>query len=196
MGYTTDFWGKYELDRPLDDKTWTFLRKLSETRRMKRHVDPKYGVEGEFYVDGKGLLGQDSDDTVVNYNYPPKTQPSLWCNWTPTEDKKHIAWNQAEKFYKYDRWLIYIIEKILKPRGYILNGAIKWQGEDLAGQGYLVVIDNTVLKSPVETWEALRKKHGDVKAYITNPKNAPLLINTPGLKEYAKKVLKDLPSGI
>jgi len=47
MGYTTDFSGSFDLNKPLDDETYSFLCKFNETRRMARNVDPKYGIEGE-----------------------------------------------------------------------------------------------------------------------------------------------------
>ena len=34
MGYTTDFTGQFDLDKPLDDETYEFLCKFNSTRRM------------------------------------------------------------------------------------------------------------------------------------------------------------------
>jgi hypothetical protein len=148
MGYTTDFTGKFELNKKLDLETYMFLRKLNDTRRMARKTDKKYGVEGEFFVDG----GEDDDrffsnkakSNIIDYNTPPKTQPGLWCQWTPTEDAKHIEWDEGEKFYAYIEWLEYIIEKVLKPKGYKLNGEVEYQGEDPSDFGMIVVTDNVV----------------------------------------------------
>ncbi len=39
-------------------------------------------------------------------------------------------WNGAEKFYNYVEWLQYLIDKILAPRGYTLNGECQWFGEN------------------------------------------------------------------
>jgi hypothetical protein len=144
MGYSTDFSGKLKLNKQLslDDKT--FLEKLANTRRMARNVDPKYGVEGEFYVEGGGMMGQDRDDTIIDYNVPPKTQPGLWCQWVPTEDGWFLEWDGGEKFYNYVEWLEYLIEKVLKPRGYSLSGEIEWVGEDPDDRGMIRVKDNVV----------------------------------------------------
>lgn len=144
MGYTTDFNGRFKLNRKLKKADQTFLAKLSETRRMKRNVGPEFGVEGEFYVDGKGFAGQDEDSTILNYNEPPETQPGLWCQWIPSKDGKFIEWDGGEKFYDYVKWLKYLIEKILAPRGYILNGEVEWQGEDNRDVGKIVVTNNVV----------------------------------------------------
>lgn len=145
MGYNTVFHGKFTLDRPLDDDTYQFLRKLADTRRMKRKVDDKYGVDGEFYVDGAGYHGQDREANIVDYNTPPKTQPSLWCSWEPTPDRMSIQWNGSEKFYSYADWMVYIVSKILKPRGYVLNGAVAYTGEDKSDTGFVIVQNNETM---------------------------------------------------
>lgn len=144
MGYTTDFEGKFKFNKPLDIETFNFLRKLNETRRMARNVGPEYGVEGEFYVDGGGMAGQDNEDNIIDYNTPPKTQPGLWCQWVPTEDGKYLEWDGGEKFYYYVEWLQYIIDKILKPRKYKLSGEVEWQGEDSSDFGKIVVKNNVI----------------------------------------------------
>jgi hypothetical protein len=138
MGYTTEFVGKFSIDKKLDDNTYKLLKGLANTRRMKRKVDAKYGIEGEFYVEGKGFAGQDQDETISDYNSPPSTQPGLWCQWTPSPDKKSLEWDGNEKFYAYTIWLQYLIEKILKPRGYKVNGMVTWQGRERSRQGVAV----------------------------------------------------------
>lgn len=145
MGYTTDFTGQFTLDRPLDDDTFTFLQKLSKTRRMKRALGPEYGVEGEFYVDGSGFHGQDHEPSVLNYNEPPATQPGLWCHWTPTDDRLALEWDGGEKFYYYVEWLEYLVKTILAPRGYVLNGEVHWSGEEEGDIGLIRVRDNVVV---------------------------------------------------
>ena len=75
MGYTTDFSGCFTLNKQLEPKMKEFLTKFNETRRMKRNADDKFGIEGEFFVDGTGSFGQDHTSDVVDYNMPPKTQP-------------------------------------------------------------------------------------------------------------------------
>ena len=150
MGYTTDFRGSFQINKKLDIETHTFLNKLNETRRMKRKVDPKYGVEGEFFVEGKGLAGQDRDESIVDYNTPPRTQPGLWCQWRPGENGKYIEWDEGEKFYKYIEWIEYIINKILGPRGYRLNGTVAWRGEDFDDNGRITITDNNVTTNTME----------------------------------------------
>lgn len=139
MGYTTDFGGSFKLNKPLTPKMHDFLVSFSESRRMGRNVDAKFGIEGEFYVEGK-----DRDSDIIDHNQEPSTQPGLWCQWVPTSDGNGIEWDGGEKFYKYTEWLVYLIHKILAPNGYVLNGVVEWSGEDSGDVGEIFVEDNRV----------------------------------------------------
>lgn len=144
MGYTTEFMGQFNLNKKLDTQTRKFLMKLAATRRMARNLPPKYGIEGEFYVDGTGFAGQGNDPDIIDYNRPPKTQPSLWLHWVPDTDGKAILWNGAEKFYHSVEWLCYLIKNVLIPKGYVLNGDVVYRGEDLEDVGVIRVKENKV----------------------------------------------------
>ena len=151
MGYTTDFKGKFKVmfkgePKALDKETKEYLVKFSETRRMIRKF-PKneYGVDGEFYVGGKGFMGQDADKSVVDHNRPPSTQPALWCQWTPSKDGKYLQWDGGEKFYSYVEWLEYILKNFLTPKGYSLEGVVHWVGEDDEDIGTIHATDGKVL---------------------------------------------------
>lgn len=143
MGYTTEFRGQFKVDRPVDDETYNLLVGLASTRRMKRNIEG-FGVEGEFFIDNDGNYGQNRTPDVVDYNSPPSTQPSLWCQWMIGEDKQTIEWDGGEKFYAYVKWIEYFIESILKPKGYILNGSVQYRGEDWDDNGTITVINNNV----------------------------------------------------
>jgi len=104
----------------------------------------KYGVDGEFYVEGDGFKGQDDDNSVVDHNSPPSTQPGLWCQWTPNKDGTAIVWDENEKFYDYVTWLQYIVKNFLAPKGYILNGAVEWTGEEHKDTGKIIVTNNII----------------------------------------------------
>lgn len=175
MGYTTDFSGRFELDKPLAPKMKKFLTLLNETRRMKRNVDEAFGIDGEFFVFGTGSYGQDQDNSIVDYNQQPSTQPSLWCQWVPNEDGTAIEWDGGEKFYAYSEWLFYLITKILAPNGYTLNGTVVWQGEETGDVGKIHVVDNVVTVAPwddaetvltAETVSNFDWKLGEVKGFM------------------------------
>lgn len=72
MGYTTEFEGKFDFD-----ETYNLLVGLNATRRVKRKLDKKYGVEGEFYYNDDGNFGQSDNAGVIDHNRPPSSQPTL-----------------------------------------------------------------------------------------------------------------------
>ncbi|MBL8794830.1 MAG: hypothetical protein JNM56_13055 [Planctomycetia bacterium] len=53
-------------------------------------------------------------------------------------------WDGVERFFYYDHWLKYIIDHFLVPWGYVLNGAVKWQGYYRGDRGTLRVRQNQV----------------------------------------------------
>ena len=166
MGYTTDFEGKFDLNKRLKRKHALYLEAFANIRHMKRdnskletYEDPirkavglGLGADGEYYVgsysnansSSNAYRGQGDDDSIIAYNYQGGNCPSLWCQWIPSEDHKGIEWDGNEKFYCYVEWLEYIISNFLKPWGYKLNGEVKYQGEDDDDCGKIVVKDNVV----------------------------------------------------
>lgn len=148
MGYTTDFSGRVEITPPLDKEEIKYLKKFGDTRRMNR-------TKGPYYVDNKGMAGQDHEADILDYNSPPPGQPGLWCQWVPTPDGKFIEWDGSEKFYNAPEWMTYIIDHFLKAdpkakgvlkhlKPHVLNGEIEAQGEDDNDRWKLVVKDNKV----------------------------------------------------
>jgi hypothetical protein len=163
MGYTTDFSGRFELNKELSPKMAQYLKLFNETRRMKRNTDEVFGVQGEFFVFGGGDFGQANEPNIIDHNEPPTTQPSLWNQWTPSDDGMGIEWDCGEKFYSYTEWLVYLIHKILAPNGYILNGVVEYSGEEMGDVGEIVVVDNRVF---------VREKYQDSDNGEMTPQNA------------------------
>lgn len=151
MGYTTEFEGRFNLDKPLTVPQFNYLKQFADVRHMTRDAgiaiqspDPlrlkvglPIGVEGEFYVG-------DDDAGVQDQNEQPVTQPGLWNHWVPTDDGEGIEWDGGEKFYEYVKWLKYIVKNFIQPWGYTLNGEVTWEGEDNKDIGKLIVKDNKV----------------------------------------------------
>lgn len=148
MGYTTEFEGSVKIDRPVDEETAKLLRGIASTRRMKRSGLPEeFGVDGEFYWEDDGDFGQSRNPKmgeIVDYNWPPRTQPGLWCQWELQDDNQTIMWDGGEKFYYYTEWMEYLISRILEPRGYVVNGEITWAGEESGDVGKIKVVNNNV----------------------------------------------------
>lgn len=158
MGYTTDFHGRFNLNKPLTEAHKAYLVAFASTRHMCRDSkvtegkkDPireavglPLGPDCAFFVAGTDGFGTERDSGVVDYNSPPRSQPGLWCQWVPTEDGTAIEWDGGEKFYSYTEWLTYIVDNFLKPWGYKLNGEVKWEGEESGDVGKIIVKDNVV----------------------------------------------------
>ena len=155
MGYTTYFNGGLQFNKPVTRELRDYINAFSSTRRMKRDVDKIKEVypdwkdmcfNGELGEEGEYFIGNDDfrqkETTITNYNYPPATQPSLWCQWIIFGDE--LVWDEGEKFYNYVEWLEYLISNFFAPQGYVLNGEILFEGEDSEDFGTIVVTDNHV----------------------------------------------------
>lgn len=88
MGYTTDFEGRLEFNKPLNNKQKDYINLFCSTRRMKRDneilqklyngehgLDGNYGNEGEYFAMEDGQSGQSNDESIIDYNEPPNTPP-------------------------------------------------------------------------------------------------------------------------
>jgi hypothetical protein len=111
---------------------------------VREAVGLPLGTDGEYFVGNDTAFGQGDDESVVDHNQPPRTQPGLWCQWVPTKDGLGIEWDGGEKFYDYTEWLKYIIANFLELWGHTLSGSVIWQGEQTGDVGTIVVEDNVV----------------------------------------------------
>lgn len=159
MGYTTDFYGSFEFNKPVEPWLVEYVNRFSKTRRMKRNPEkikelfPNWeqlcfmgnlGEEGEYFVGGLGFCGQDKDASIIDRNDPSRTQPGLWCQWIINEAGNCLEWDGGEKFYEYEEWLEYLIDNFFEPLGYVLNGDVEWQGEYDDDLGVIHVVNNVI----------------------------------------------------
>ncbi len=119
MGYSTNFTGRFNFNRPLT---------VPEFRQLESMAD--YHKQGEGYL--------------KNFTDTPDRLPDSYLQWQPTEDGQGLEWNGGEKFYEYVHWLRWLIKHYFMPRDIVLNGDIQWQGEETGDIGILRVIDNKV----------------------------------------------------
>lgn len=163
MGYTTEFNGRFEFDKPLEPELADYINRFSEARHVTRDVEaykksnPDWeskcfegdpGEEGEYIADDAEFDGRDKDGlSLAGYNDPPGSCPGLWCQWI-VEDNRYLRWNGAEKFYKYEKWLVYLINNFFAPKGYSLHGAIAYYGEDEEDRGVIFVDGSDVRVEP------------------------------------------------
>lgn len=150
--------GKTILDDLSQIQTLKFINLLANSRRMKRdtnvlsemyNVSPDYfGVDGEFFVNPHDFnsYGQSNDKSVIEYNKPASTQPSLWLQWNVVakNDGFVLQWDENEKFYCHEEWLRYLINNFFIPKNMVLNGKVSWYGEDEEDFGDYIIVDNVL----------------------------------------------------
>jgi len=148
MGYSTDFSGSISIEPPLNDSEVEYLESFAETRHMVRK-------EGQYFIG-------DTEDDVYDHDRPPLEQPSLWCDFAPSDDGTYLEWTGAEKTQAGKEWIEYIINHFLKPDAlakktniacfrdftfnHICNGVINAFGEDHDDVWRIVVKDNKVTR--------------------------------------------------
>lgn len=159
MGYTTDFYGTLHFNKEVTPALKEYINRFSSTRRMPRdnekikEIYPNWkelcffgelGNKGEYFAPISNNFGQERDDSIIDYNgFTESVHPSLWCKWIINNDGE-LEWDGNEKFYNYEEWLQYLINNFFAPLGYILNGDIGWQGEDMDDFGNIHVVDNEI----------------------------------------------------
>lgn len=114
MGYTTDFRGKLEFDKPLTRDMLVTYHKFQQIR----------------HEDGYQPFGKPSiwlQWVIVEEN-----------------NKYYLEWDETEKFYEYVDWLEYIIKYVFKVWDVKLNGEIEWRGEEWVDTGTIVVEDSNI----------------------------------------------------
>lgn len=120
MGYNTDFDGKFTVSPVLDAFQVDVLKKFSRTR----HEDSTGGTPKEA-------------------GWPD----SYYCDWEPTDDGSAIQWNGAEKFYDYTEWIEFLVRRFIAPSGRVLNGEVRWSGEENGDLGVIRIKNNKVVAS-------------------------------------------------
>ncbi len=166
MGYTTEFKGSFTLTPALTEAQVAYLNAFSGSRRVQRDAEAcetindeiraavglPVGKEGSYcvYSAQDGNYGQNSDKTVINNNEPPEGQPGLWCQWVPNETGDKLKWDGGEKFYYYEEWLHYINENFLKPWGIVIDGTVKWQGEEMDDRGEIEADEGVITSRTLE----------------------------------------------
>lgn len=86
----------------------------------------------------------DGDRSRVDDPTVSPSRPDGACHWEPTPDGTSIRWSEHTKFYDYDVWLRYLIAHFLAPRGYVLNGEVRYSGESDSDEGVITVAQNVV----------------------------------------------------
>jgi hypothetical protein len=61
-----------------------------------------------------------------------------------SEDREFILPEEDESRHRFRLWLKLVIEHLLAPRDYVLNGEVTWEGEDRDDSGTIFVKNNQV----------------------------------------------------
>ena len=150
MGYETTFEGYITIEPPLNPQEIEFLTLFSRTHRLNR-------TQGPYFVGGN------TDTTgVLTPMGPPRGQPNLNCDWTPSLDGKYLEWNGSEKFYDCTEWMRYLMDHFLNSnhlapmpflQGHSCNGTIDAQGEEMNDRYRIVVTEGKVVtQSAIIQW--------------------------------------------
>lgn len=91
-----------------------------------------------------------------------RVMPGLYCQWALQYENLQpvgLAWDGGEKFYDYVEWLEYIIE-LLDDEDVLLEGIVRWRGEDFDDIGFISVVDNKVTVVKGQWPPKTAPKHG------------------------------------
>jgi hypothetical protein len=121
MSYHTNFWGEFTIDPPLDATALGELR----ARLAKAW--------------GKGAALAD------------RSRPAAACHWKPSPDGAALVWNDVQNFRDYDVWLQFLVAQFFAPHGHVLDGEMRFSGEDDADEGVIRITRNRVMVEQIES---------------------------------------------
>ena len=136
MGFSTISLRPFQFDRSLSEEHARVLIEFNETEHEDENGPP--GSDGK-----------------------PET---FYCQWVPTDDRARLESDKGEKFYFSEEWLVYLIEKFIKPWGYSLNGESPWSIDDFEQGGILSVVDNMVGEEARDI-SAMKGQYGEFDIY-------------------------------
>lgn len=85
----------------------------------------------------EGVDGREANDSDM---------PAGYNQWNLTRDCQGIEWDGGEKFYDYEEWLQYLVDKVIAPAGIELTGSVAYSGKDVEDVGLLLIEDGKVVK--------------------------------------------------
>ncbi len=109
MSLSIEVIGELSINPPLNKQEIEYLKKFSNMRRCE--------LNGGEYSTSKSITATYDDPSNLphdeKYNKVIKGQPSLWCQWVPTDDGKHIIFNNDSSDQNSGEWLPYLIEHFI-----------------------------------------------------------------------------------
>jgi hypothetical protein len=86
--------------------------------------------KGSFQLDRPLTIEHANTLNSLNDKHLQGAPSDGYCDWEPNEDGTAIRHNGGEKSYQYVEWIQYIVENLIKPWGYVLNGSVDWHGDE------------------------------------------------------------------
>lgn len=184
QGDVTVFDGYFQIDRPLDEDTVDIIDGLAGGLCLARNVEKLakalrmgvqeckrlYGQEGQYY------LGE--DETSVLPARPRRFenndftgQPPYSClRWEYHTEDNTIRADDIEKFYCYQEWITLLVEEVLAPRGYIVNGTVRYENRADRYEGYDSETDEYIHPEEEEDFDPWTRDHerdvwGSIRIY-------------------------------
>lgn len=168
--YKTKFYGEYKFSDNATPYLLTYLSKFFRTIHIERDVekikesyynwkDYSYygdlGYEGELYVNPE-------DKSYGNKNLLAVTK---WCHFAieKREDGNFLIWNGNKRFYHYEAWIQYIIDRFLQPHKIELNGVMLEIGMGSTDANYMVLYENRLFKYYAKDPRELERLRNDFK---------------------------------
>lgn len=108
------------------------------------------------------------DPSVLDFNQPPPSQPSLWCPWIPSQNGSRLQIEDVKSYY-YVIWLEYMIKNFFKPWKINVNGNVAFQGDNKFDRGKIFCKDNSV-KIVYQTFSPDEDEDDDEYLFISNYK--------------------------
>lgn len=101
---------------------------------------------GSLSLSRKLTLGEAKEFLEANDdpdNIEPKPSITGYMQWVPSESLDAIVYDGNEKFYDYDKWLQWALDRLAKM-GVVADGSIVWSGESAGDIGVLKVQGNVL----------------------------------------------------
>lgn len=168
MGYSVNYYGSIDIEPPLDSELHERINAWLACHHAQYDVDKIYQVDPDadlHTVDGNpvGENGWNWVKVFIDPHSPAyepylpaviderhsDPMPSLWSDLILEHDYKMgsavLKWNGIEKSYEIPSWIEILIQNVLAPNGYVLNGVLSWEGDDNDDTGSIRVVDNDVI---------------------------------------------------
>jgi hypothetical protein len=161
MGVTTRYLGHVDIEPPLNQDEYDYLRAFSRSRRSYRDRGPYEVFPRDPHDEVPGLHG---DAATERSNLIADGQPGYWCQWMPCPTGCCLSWDGHEKFYAGPAWLQYLIDHFLRPGAHAQASTDPWFrrftfGHDTNGALVGEQGDNRELV-------LIRVEHGDVSREV------------------------------